>query len=419
MTNLDRCFNIFDLRDAAKRRLPKGIFEYVDKGTEDQLSLEENRAAFQRIKLRTRFLTDWSTRDLSTEIFGKRINLPFGIAPTGSAGLMWYRGEIELARAAAAAGIPVTLAMGALTSMEELDKAVPEARKWFQLYPWADEAGSYEMVTRARDLGWEALVVTIDGAPGRGREHNERNGYSFPFRPNVTAGVDMMMHPGWVWRVLRKYLINEGMPTNANFPKRYRHTILDGKTRVRPKAFQAMTWDHIRKFRDFWPRKLIVKSILSADQARAAVDAGADGIVVSNHGGRAFDSAIATIDILPEVVEAVGDRSTVIIDSGIRRGSDIVKALALGAKMVLVGRATLYGTACGGQAGAARAIKILADELERTFGYVGARSVAEIGPHIFAHRTPAMEQVSAPPATEMLQGSGLRVRVVEASFPPV
>jgi isopentenyl diphosphate isomerase/L-lactate dehydrogenase-like FMN-dependent dehydrogenase len=195
-----------------------------------------------------------------------------------------------------------------------------------------------------------------------------------------------MMHPGWMWRVMRKYLVNEGMPTNANFPERYRHTILDGKTRTRPKAFQAMTWEHIRKFREFWPRKLIVKSILSGDQARAAVDAGADGVVVSNHGGRAFDSAVATIDILPEIVEAVGDRCTVILDSGIRRGSDIVKALALGAKMVLVGRATLYGIACGGQAGAARAIKILSDEMERTFGYVGARSVSEIGPHIFARR---------------------------------
>ncbi len=388
MASLDRCYNIFDLRELAQRRLPKGIFEYVDKGTEDGISLEENRVAFQRIKLRTRFLNDWSKRDLGTEIFGKRIELPFGIAPTGSAGLMWYRGEVELARAAAAAGIPFTLATGALTSMEEVSEKVPDARKWFQLYPWADEAGSYEMVARARDLGWEALVVTIDAAPGRGREHNERNGYSFPFRPNVTAAVDMAMHPGWTWRVMRKYLVNEGMPTNANFPERYRHSILDGKKRTRPKAFQAMTWEHVRKFRDFWPRKLIVKSILSGDQARAAVDAGADGVIVSNHGGRAFDSAVATIDILPEIVEAVGDRCTVILDSGIRRGSDIVKALALGAKMVLVGRATLYGTACGGQAGAARAIKILADEMERSFGYVGARRISEIGPHIFARSDP-------------------------------
>jgi isopentenyl diphosphate isomerase/L-lactate dehydrogenase-like FMN-dependent dehydrogenase len=386
MTNLDRCFNIFDLREAAQRRLPRGIFEYVDKGTEDGISLEENRAAFQRIKLRTCFLNDWSKRDLGTEIFGQRINLPFGIAPTGSAGLMWYRGEVELARAAAAAGIPFTLAMGALTSLEDITRAVPDSRKWFQLYPWEDEAGNYEMVARARDLGWEALVVTIDHAPGRGREHNERNGFSFPFTPNMTAAVDMAMHPGWMWRVMRKYLVNEGMPTNANFPERYRHSVIDGKKRVRPKRFTAMTWEHIRKFRDFWPRKLIVKSILSGDQARAAVDAGADAIVVSNHGGRAFDSAIATIDILPEVVEAVGDRCTVILDSGIRRGSDILKALALGAKMVLVGRATLYGTACGGQAGAARAIQILAGEMERSFGYVGVRSVAEIGPQIFAHR---------------------------------
>jgi isopentenyl diphosphate isomerase/L-lactate dehydrogenase-like FMN-dependent dehydrogenase len=213
-----------------------------------------------------------------------------------------------------------------------------------------------------------------------------------------------------MWRVMRKYLMNEGMPTNANFPERYRHTILDGKKRVRPQAFQAMTWEHIGRLRDFWPRKLIVKSILSADQARAAVDAGADGIVVSNHGGRAFDSAVATIDILPEIVDAVGDRCTVILDSGIRRGSDIVKALALGAKMVLVGRATLYGTACGGQAGAARAIKILADELERTFGYIGARSVSEIGPHIFAHHVPPADQASAAArATGTLEGSGLRV----------
>jgi isopentenyl diphosphate isomerase/L-lactate dehydrogenase-like FMN-dependent dehydrogenase len=405
MTNLDRCFNIFDLREAAQHRLPKGIFEYVDKGTEDQISLAENREAFQRIKLRTRFLNDWSKRDLGTEIFGNRIELPLGIAPTGSAGLMWYRGEVELAKAAAAAGIPFTLAMGALTSLEEITKAVPDSRKWFQVYPWADEAANYEMVTRARDLGWETLVITIDHAPGRAREHNERNGYSFPFKPNITAAVDMARHPGWLWRVMRKYLMNEGMPTNANYPDRYRHSVIDGKKRVSPQRFQAMTWEHIRKFRDFWPRKLIVKSILSGDQARAAVDAGADGVVVSNHGGRAFDSAVATIDILPEVVEAVGDRCTVILDSGIRRGSDIVKALALGAKMVLVGRATLYGTACGGQAGAARAIKILRDEMERTFGYVGARSVAEIGPHIFARNVPG----AAGPA--MANAEALRLRV--------
>ena len=314
MTDLDRCYNIFDLREVAQRRLPKGIFEYVDKGTEDGLSLEENRAAFQRIKLHTHFLNDWSKRDLGTEIFGQRINLPFGIAPTGSAGLMWYQGEIELARAAAAAGIPFTLATGALTSMEEVSRAVPDARKWFQLYPWADEAGSYEMVTRARDLGWEALVVTIDAAPGRGREHNERNGFSFPFKPNVTAAVDMLMHPGWMWRVMRKYVMNEGLPTNANFPDRYRHTVLDGITRVRPKAFQAMTWEHIRKFRDFWPHKLIVKSILSAEQARAAVDAGADGIADIDEVGKPGAVGLVALD------GAVGDLERARHDL---RGADI------------------------------------------------------------------------------------------------
>ncbi len=390
MTTFDRCYNIFDLREVAKRRLPKGIFEYVDFGTADQVSLAENREAFKRIKLHTRFLVDLSKRDLGTELFGKRTNLPFGIAPTGSAGLMWYRGEIELAKAAAAAGIPFTLATGALTSMEEISKALPDSRKWFQLYPWSDEEGSYEMVTRARDLGWEALVVTIDSALGRLREHNERNGFSFPFNPNMTAAVDMLRHPGWLCRVMGRYLLNEGMPTNANFPDRYRHAVIDGKKRTRPKRFEAMTWEHIRKLRDFWPGKLIVKSVLNGDQARAAVDHGADAVVVSNHGGRAFDSAMATIDMLPEVVQAVGDQCTVILDSGIRRGSDVVKALGRGAKFVLVGRATLYGTACGGQAGAARAIQILANEMENTFGYVGVRKVSEIGPHIFASRNHGM-----------------------------
>jgi len=390
MTNLDRCYNIFDLREVAKRRLPKGLFEFIDRGTEDEIALAENRVAFERIKLRTRFLADLSKRDLGTEIFGKRTDLPFAIAPTGSAGLTWYQGELELAKAAAAAGIPFTLAMGALTSMEAITKALPDARKWFQLYPWEDQDGSYEMITRARDLGWEALVVTIDGGLGRTREYNERNGYAFPFKPNVRAAVDMIKHPGWLWSVMRKYVMNGGMPTNANYPERYRFSIIDGKKRVAPKRFEAMTWEHIRKFRDFWPRKLIVKSILSGEDARIAVDHGADAIVVSNHGGRALDSAVAPIDILPEIIEAVGGRCAVILDSGIRRGSDIVKGLARGADLALIGRATLYGTACGGQAGAAKAIDILAGEMERTFAYISVRRVSEIGPHIFAPRSLGM-----------------------------
>ena len=390
MTNLDRCYNIFDLREVAKRRLPKGVFEFIDRGTEDEIALAENREAFKRIKLRTRFLTDLSKRDLGTEIFGKRTSLPFAIAPTGSAGLMWYQGELELAKAAATAGIPFILAMGALTSMETITKALPDARKWFQLYPWEDQDGSYEMITRARDLGWEALVITIDSGLGRTREYNERNGYAFPFKPNLRAAVDMIMHPGWLWSVMRKYVMNGGMPTNANYPERYRFSIIDGKKRVAPKRFEAMTWEHIKKFRDFWPRKLIVKSILSGEDARIAVDHGADAIVVSNHGGRALDSAVAPIDILPEIVEAVSGRCAVILDSGIRRGSDIVKGLARGANLVLIGRATLYGTACGGRAGAAKAIDILAGEMERTFGYISVRRVSEIGPHIFAPRNLGM-----------------------------
>lgn len=382
MSRLDQCYNIFDLREAARRRLPKGIFEAIDRGTEDELALALNRHAFERRKLRTRFLTDLTDRDLGTEVFGSRSALPFAIAPTGVAGLLWYRGELALARAAAAAGIPFTLAMGALTPMETIAREAG-GRLWYQVYMWDDLEGSYEMIGRARDLGFEALVVTIDAGLGRAREYNERNGYAFPFRYNRRAMIDMALHPEWLLSVMGRYLATEGMPQHANYPERYRSVMAGGK-RKKPKRFEGMTWNHVRALRDFWPGKLIVKSVLGGEEARRAVDHGADAVVVSNHGGRALDSAPATLDMLPEVVAAVGDRATVMLDSGIRRGSDIVKALAMGADMALVGRATLYGTACGGQEGATRAIAMLAGEVERTFGSVGVRRVAELGPQIFA-----------------------------------
>jgi isopentenyl diphosphate isomerase/L-lactate dehydrogenase-like FMN-dependent dehydrogenase len=216
------------------------------------------------------------------------------------------------------------------------------------------------------------------------REHNERNGFAFPFEPNLRALTDMSRHPRWLLGVLLRSTLRDGPPRNALWPEQYQRMVAWRRDAPKPARFAAMTWHDIARIREVWPRTLIVKSVLTPLDARLAVDHGADGIIVSNHGGRSMDSAVAAIDALPEIVKAVGDRTTVILDSGIRRGSDVVKALALGADMAMVGRATLYGAAAGGQAGVERALGILASEFEKTMGYVGCRRISEIGPDIIA-----------------------------------
>ncbi len=374
---ISRCYNIADLRSAGRRRLPKGIFEYVDKGTEDAIALANNRAAFERVKMRNRVLVDVSNIDLGTTLFGKPVSLPLAIAPTGIAGLCWYEGELELAKAAASAGIPFSLATGSNTSMEKVAKEAG-GRLWFQLYMWQKRDLSYELVKRARDAGYEALILTVDTALGANREHNQRNGFSVPFRPSTRNILDVMRHPVWLQQVLLRYLATSGMPRHENYPREYQARITGDAGSKKDLRAHSMTWDDVEKLRSVWPGTLILKGILHRDDACQAVERGVDGIVVSNHGGRNMDSASATLDVLPEIVDAVGGRTTILLDSGIRRGSDIVKALALGAYSVLAGRATLYGVMAGGQAGAERAISILKDELRRTLAYVGCRSPAEV-----------------------------------------
>ncbi|MES3000485.1 MAG: alpha-hydroxy acid oxidase [Pseudomonadota bacterium] len=386
MPVIDRCHNVEDMRRAARTRVPKGIFEYVDRGSEDEVALRDNRGAFERLKLKTKFMVDLRERDLGTRLFGKRIELPLVIAPTGLAGLLCTHGELAMARATARAGIPTSVTFGAVTSMERI-ASESNGQLWFQIYMWPQQELVHEMVKRARDLGrYDALIITIDSALGRTREHNLRNGFTVPVELNPTMALDMALHPGWLARVMLPYLMNGGMPIHENYPPQYKHIIapLGGKGGGEPGRHPGMVWDDVRTLRDLWPGKLIVKGILSEEDALRAIDCGADGIVISNHGGRAMDSAVPTIDILPSIAAAVNGRCTILLDSGVRRGSDIVKALALGADAVMIGRATLYGLAAGGQAGAEKTIAILRNEFEKTMGYVGARSVAELGPHIFA-----------------------------------
>jgi isopentenyl diphosphate isomerase/L-lactate dehydrogenase-like FMN-dependent dehydrogenase len=377
MSSIRTAYNIEDLRDIAKSRLPKGVFEFMDRGTEDEVSMHHNIAALQALSFRPRTLVDVSRRSQEIEIFGKPQKMPIAIAPTGSAGLTWYEGEIALARAAAAAGIPFTLATGSMTAME---KVASEAggTLWFQLYMWPDRSLSHKLVERARRAGFEGLVVTVDSPVPPAREYNLHNGFTLPFsitRRNVT---DMLTHPEWLVTVLARYLATTGMPRYQNYPTEMKQKITALPMGRSMALNDSLTWNDLRELRKLWPHRLMAKGILTAEDAKLAADCGVDAVIVSNHGGRVVDGTRAPIEILPEIVEAVGKRVEVIVDSGFRRGSDIVKALALGARAVLIGRATLYGVAAGGEAGASRAIMLLRQEIDRTLALLGCRNIAAL-----------------------------------------
>jgi L-lactate dehydrogenase (cytochrome)/(S)-mandelate dehydrogenase len=367
-------YNISDLREIAKRRLPKGVFEFVDRGTEDEVSLRHNLAFLKEIKLRPRTLVDVSGRRQDITLFGKRHEMPIAIAPTGSAGLTWYEGEIALARAAAAAGIPFTLATGSMTAMEKV-AAVAGGTLWFQLYMWPDRSLSHKLVARANAAGFEGLVVTVDSPVPPSREYNLHNGFTLPFSLTRRNAVDILSHPRWLLTVLSRYLLTTGMPRYQNYPTEMKQKITALPMGRSMQLNDSLTWDDLRELRRRWPHRLMAKGVLTAQDAKLAADCGADAVIVSNHGGRVVDGTRAPIEVLPEVVEAVGKRVEVIVDSGFRRGSDIIKALALGARTVLIGRATLYGIAAGGEAGAARAIGLLREEIDRTLALLGCPSI--------------------------------------------
>ena len=382
MGKLDHCYNIADLRGVAQRRLPKGVFEYIDKGTEDMVALGGNRGAFNDIKLLNKVVTDISDIKLDAEIFGKPASLPLAIAPTGTAGMAWYQGEVELARAAAEAGVPFTLATGSNTPMELLANEVG-GRLWMQLYMWKEKDLSDELVKRAARNGFEALLWTVDIGHGANREHNMRNGFASPYVLNTRSVVDMLRHPAWLTTVMGRYLVNGGMPRHVNYPEGYQMPMTGNVSRLRhrsptTKRADKVSWDDVDRLRDIFPGKLLIKGIMRPDDAAEASEHGVDGIVVSNHGGRNMDSAPPPIAVLPGIVDAVGGKMTIIVDSGVRRGSDIVKCLAMGADAALIGRATLYGTAAGGEDGAAKALAILKDEMKRTMSYIGVQRVSEI-----------------------------------------
>jgi L-lactate dehydrogenase (cytochrome)/(S)-mandelate dehydrogenase len=396
----ERALNIADLRDLARRRLPRGLFEFIDRGAEDDVAIRNNRAAFERYSFRPHVLTDVSKRSLATDIFGRPSSMPIVMAPTGAAGLVWHDGEVALARAAASAGVPFTLSTASLTSIERI-AADAAGRLWFQLYMWPDRSMSHDLVRRVQKAGFEALVVTVDTAVTVNREFNARNGFTLPFKLNRRNFFDITSHTLWLTTVIMRYLVTTGMPRFENFPEALQRSLSEApKGRSALPKNDSLTWDDFRDLRKIWQGPLIVKGLLHPDDAQAAATHGADAVIVSNHGGRNLDTAIAPLDALPDIVERVGSRIDVFMDGGIVRGSDVVKALALGAKAVLVGRAPLWGVACAGEAGAAYALSILRDEALRVMGQLGCPSVLDVGPEVLWNDSIALHKSTGEPPVE-------------------
>lgn len=372
-------YNVEDLREEAKRRLPKGLFEFVDRGVEDETALKESMSAFRDIKLLPRPMVDVSRRKASATLFGKQIAMPLVIAPTGAAGLCWYEGELALAKAAAKFGIPFTLATASMTDMKRVISVLPAGSFWFQLYMYAEKELSYELVRRAKEAHCETLLVTVDQTALPNREYMYRNGFGVPFKLTIAACAEIVTHPDWLFGVLCRYLLTSGMPKNRNYPTGYQRSILSDPKKNVGMANDTITWEDIKRIRGIWPGKLLIKGILTPDDAVKCVEAGADGVVVSSHGGRTFDSVIPSITALPGIAKAVKGKCTILLDSGVRRGSDIFKALALGADGVLAGRATLYGVAAAGAAGAERALELLHQEFLNSMAHTGCNAVSDIG----------------------------------------
>jgi (S)-mandelate dehydrogenase len=371
--------NIDGLRAIAKARLPRFVFDYVDGGAEDERTLRGNREAFARLEFRPRALVDVSQRDLSARMLGASSNLPVIVGPTGLNGLAWRDGDMALARAAAAAGVPFAMSTVSMSLVDDIARDAA-GRLWLQAYVFAERRITDAIMDRARDAGFECAMLTSDFPVAGKRERDLKTGLLPHQRFTAATKLDILMHPRWLASVAtrRPRFVN----VERELPPGSDVNAFVGQNMFDP----AFCWDDIRRFRDRWPRKLVLKGILRADDAERAVAAGLDGIVVSNHGGRQLDGAMAAVNALPDIVRAVGSRASILVDGGVRRGSDIAKAIALGAEGVLLGRATVYGLAAGGQAGVARAIAILGDELDRTLALTGSTSLADLSRDLVAPR---------------------------------
>ena len=375
--DLQRALTIADLRERAMHRVPAFVFEYVEGGADDEFALRNNRGAFEALQFVPSTLVDTSARHQRITLFGQPSPSPLIIAPTGGNGVLQPHGDLSLARAAATAGIPFCLSTVSSVRLEQVPGQAG-GRLWMQLYITDRREAAEDIVARADTAGYEALVFTTDANVFGLREWDRRN-YARPGMPTWRNRIEVLKHPRWAWEVL----LRDGVPQFENlaaFLPPGAASAIGGST-ILPKLFTPrICWDDVAWLRRVWKRRLIIKGILSVADAQRAVDHGCDGIVLTNHGGRQMDHCVSGMDVLPEIAAAVGERLTLIVDGGIRRGTDVLKALALGAHAVMLGRATLYGLAAGGEPGVRRALEILTSEIDRALGHLGCRSLAELNP---------------------------------------
>ena len=380
MADLSRIVSIEELRQLARRRLPRAIFDFFDGGAEDEVTLRENRAVFERVRLLPKVLVNVAVVDMKTQLLGREASLPLAIAPTGGISAGRHGAELSLARAAKAFGVPFTLATPSAFTIERVAEEIG-GRLWFQLYAVREHQFREKLIARAAAAGYEAMLVTVDLPVSGKRERDPRNGFVTPYNPNWRNSRDVIFKPAWLLEILRF-----GLPGMANFEgyKFASYGKSDIATAVGREMDATLDWEAIKRIRQLWPRKLLLKGVERPDDAERAAALGCDGVVVSNHGGRQLDGAASTLDALPNVARAVGSRITVLLDGGVRRGVDILKARALGAQAVLTGRATLFGVMAGGEPGARKALEILGSEYERAMKLCGVRSSAEIGPDLIS-----------------------------------
>jgi len=372
---LARAADIADLRNIAQRRLPRGVFDYIDGGAEDEITLNANSQAFRRIEFRPRVLRDVSAVDPSTTLLGRPLPIPLVLAPTGFPRSVHPDGELAAARAAARAHLPYTLSTLSTCSIEEV-AAAATGPKWFQVYVWRDRGLVKEMIERAAASRYEAIVITVDTAVFGRRERDIRHGFTMPPKLGLDTIIDGARHPGWTWRFVRADPIrfanvvgrDVGDGTSAVSVADYINTQFD----------PSLSWRDIDWIRGVWDGPIVIKGIQTVADARLAADVGVEAIALSNHGGRQLDSSPAIIDLVEPVADAVGDRIEIICDGGVRRGGDIVKAVARGARACMAGRVHLYGLAAGGEPGVEHALAIIDRDVRRTMALIGARSVADI-----------------------------------------
>jgi len=369
---------IEDLRQLARRRVPRAFFDYADRGSYAEETLRANREDLLRLKLRQRVLVDVSQRDLSTTIIGEPAPLPFCLGPIGLCGMQHGDGEILSARAAQAAGIPFTLSTMSICSIEDVAAAVHKPF-WFQLYVMRDRGFVRSLIERAIAAKCSALVLTIDLQVLGQRHADVKNGMTVPPEIRIRNVVDVVTKPAWALSVLRGKRRNFG---NLAGHVRGMESINSLAQWIAGQFDPALNWNDVEWIRSIWPGKLILKGVLDVEDARLAARSGAAALVVSNHGGRQLDGAASTISMLPKIVDAVGSDIEVMFDGGIRSGQDVLRALALGARSCMLGRAYIYGLGAAGQAGVAKAIDIIRQELDVSMALTGTRRIAEIGPHV-------------------------------------